>query len=141
MLFFACMGHFWKIPCPSKTFFLPICLLCAFKGIKRVFPFFLWPAALCIVLLRQFKILPGACSKGTLHYLIQATACSRDFEPSHFYLIHYFSYLIKNTVMLIWFITNFYFRSITILIWSQNAVMLIPSITNLIWFTFCTPLC
>ena len=49
----------------------------------------------------------------TLHYLIQATACSRDFEPSHFYLIHYFSYLIKNTVMLIWFITNFYLTSIT----------------------------
>ena len=27
--FFACMGHFLKIPCPSKTFLLPICFVCA----------------------------------------------------------------------------------------------------------------
>ena len=38
--FFACMGHFQKIPCPSKMFLLPICLLCACKGRERVFPFF-----------------------------------------------------------------------------------------------------
>ena len=38
--FFACMGHFSKIPCPSKTFLLPICLLCACKERERVFPFF-----------------------------------------------------------------------------------------------------
>ena len=57
--FFACMGHFWKIPCPSKMFLLPICLLCACKGRERVFPFFLRLAALCMVLLRRFKILLG----------------------------------------------------------------------------------
>ena len=57
--FFASMGHFWKIPCPSKTFLLPICLLCACKGRERVFPFCLRVAALCMVLLRRFKILLG----------------------------------------------------------------------------------
>ena len=53
------MGHFWKIPCPSKMFLLPICLLCACKGRERVFPFFLRLAALCMVLLRRFKIFLG----------------------------------------------------------------------------------
>ena len=67
--FFAWMGHFWKIPCPSKTFLLPICLLCACKGRERVFPFFLRLAALCMVLLRRFKILLREWSGGiqTVH--------------------------------------------------------------------------
>ena len=63
--FFACMGHFWKIPCPSKMFLLPMCLLCACKGRERVFPFFLGLAALCMVLLRRFKILLGRWIGGT----------------------------------------------------------------------------
>ena len=59
------MDHFQKIPCLSKTFLLPICLLCACKGRERVFPFFLRLAALCMVLPRRFKILLVTRSKGT----------------------------------------------------------------------------
>ena len=66
--FFACMGHFWKIPCLSKTSLLPICLLCACKGREGVFPFFLRLAALCMVLLRRFKILLGRWISGKNSY-------------------------------------------------------------------------
>jgi len=52
-------------------FLLPICLLCACKGRERVFPFFLRLAALCMVLLRRFKILLGARSEGTEMYHIE----------------------------------------------------------------------
>ena len=45
-------------------FLLPICLLCACKGRERVFPFFLRLAALCMILLRRFKILLGRWISG-----------------------------------------------------------------------------
>ena len=64
--FFACLRHLYKFPCQSKTFLLPICLLCACRGRERVFPFFLRLAALCMVLLGRFKIFLGQWISGSL---------------------------------------------------------------------------
>ena len=56
-------GIFRKFPFQAKLSFSPYA--CACKGRERVFPFFLRLAALCMVLLGQFKILLGASSEGT----------------------------------------------------------------------------
>ena len=67
-----------KNSCPSKTFLLPICLLCACKGRERVFPFFLRLAALCMVLLRRFKIFLGRRISGSQKKDIEGAAINNN---------------------------------------------------------------
>ena len=66
--FLLVWGIFRKFPVQAKCSFSPFAC-CAHARGGRVFPFFLRLAALCMVLLRRFKILLGRWISGTSAWL------------------------------------------------------------------------